>query len=270
MCRMSFITAIAQHSAAGSGMDSLLEAVESGQRPALATETLITKKGPVKRAYYSAPEVDVPAGVSANVARRMSRLSKMFLHVAGQLFQQSSSEQNGAQASLRTGLIIGTAFSTMELSRGFQDSVHRSGSVGASPTLFAGSVQNAIAAQVSLTYAIQGPCCTVMTMEQTVVDAFSMANAWIAEDRVDQVYVLLGDEYCQYNLYALMHLPEPPLLEPEKDDCTAIMGEGVAGFIISREASENALCRIKSIEVFAESPPKSPRVFAASYGGFQQ
>jgi 3-oxoacyl-[acyl-carrier-protein] synthase III len=153
----------------------------------------------------------------------------------------------------------------------FQQSLAKNGAIGASPTLFAGSVQNSIAAQLSLTFDIQGPTSTVMTMEQTAINSFGLARDWLLQDRADHVLVVLGDDICAFNAYAMAHLPPSPLLNPKSDECTSQIGEGAVGFVLSRaDLVQKKYCEVSDVQLWAETPPATPRTLVASYGGFQQ
>jgi 3-oxoacyl-(acyl-carrier-protein) synthase len=263
-----FISGMGHHSAMGSGMSSLSEGILCRRKISLEEISVDTQFGAKIIQTYAAPDVDVPMGVSPNVLRRMSRVSKMFLASAGEAMDESF--KNAERIPARLGLVIGSAFSTIQPATAFQRSLYLGGALGASPTLFAGSVQNSIAAQTSMTFDVRGPCATVMTLEQTVINSFRQAYDWIQQDLVDHVLVVIGDELCEYNNYVIAHLKLSEGLDVNSDACTAILGEGTQSFVISREGAlvgQKKYCEISDVQIYAEAPPAVERFAVASHGG---
>jgi hypothetical protein len=147
------------------------------------------------------------------------------------------------------------------------------GAAASSPTLFASSVHNSMAAHLSISCGLRGPTCTVTTMEQSTIGAFRVAVDWIGNDSADHVVLAIGDEAIEFHPYVVAHKPEIPReLDPRAAGCTVVVGEGVAVFLLSREGAlgTSGICGIEDVQLCPERCPDVPRVSAAAFGAAGQ
>ena len=214
------ISAMGHCSAAGQGLNSLRLAWLDGILPVPTRETVLTANGPVDVFLFRSPNPNVPTFLPAAVERRMSRFAKMCFVTVAEALAEASVQENPQ----RTGLVVGTAFGFLDLANTYQKRIVKDGPAGASPSLFAASIHNSLAAQLTLTFNIRGPNSTVSTMEQTSISAFRLAYDWIQHELVDRVIVCLGDELSEFHVYWLAH---------QGLDFRA--GEGAMTFVLERQ-----------------------------------
>jgi 3-oxoacyl-(acyl-carrier-protein) synthase len=262
-----FITGLGQISAVGQGVSALETAWRKGAPPVPSTRMVPTAEGEKPLLAYGCAEAALPARIPEPVVRRMSRFAKMgFAAVAEAVDDAFGGPIPDGE---RTGLVVGTAFGAFDLANAFQKRIYLEGPIGASPSLFAGSVQNSSAAQLSMAFQIHGPTSTVMTMEQTALNALRLAHDWLAQDIVDHVVVMIGDEISNYHTYTLAHQPPSAGLDTASDAFSAVIGEGAVSFVLSREGGTGArrkYAEIAELELRAQTPPPVERAFTAAYG----
>jgi 3-oxoacyl-[acyl-carrier-protein] synthase II len=267
------ISGIGHLSALGQGKTALEQALAGARLPQLVFKNVVTARGVVEVPVYQAPEVVLPPEVPESVRRRMPRISRMF-HAT---MLDAMADAFGPGAPLpdpeRIGLVVGTGLGCLEAANTFHRRVILEGAAGSSPTLFANSVQNAMAAHLSISCGLRGPTCTVTTMEQSTFGAFRVAVDWIGNDSADHVVLAIGDELIDFNAYVVAHKPEIPReLSPRVPGCTVVAGEGVAVFILSRDGTlgKSGTCRIEDVQLCPERCPDVPRVSVAAFGAAGQ
>lgn len=231
-----FISGLGQISAVGQGVPSLQNALKENRKPSPKTEVWKTKLGERSVSYFSVPDVEMPANLPESVKRRMSRFSKMCFASVAEAIEDAKSRTGMEFSPERMGLVVGSAFCSLDLANLFEKRIQLEGPVGASPSLFASSVQNSIASHLSISFGIQGPCSTVVTMEQTVVGALRLAYDWLKQDLADCVVVAIGDENSEHQRYASAH-----------QDDSHILGEGVVSFVLTKSDLEKSYAEIKEI-----------------------
>jgi 3-oxoacyl-(acyl-carrier-protein) synthase len=269
------ITGLGQHSASGAGIAQLRQRLDTDTPPQPIHRMVQTRQGIKQIAVFQAPEVNLPASVPDAVRRRMPRVAKMSFAAAREAAEDAFGPQLEAITlrPQRVGLVVGTAFGCMDLANDYQQRIVLGGPAGASPSSFSGSVQNAIALQLSIALGVQGPISTVTTMEHTAIGALRLGWDWLCADFADHVIVAIGDELSQFHAYAMAHQNVATPFDPRSDDCSATAGEGIAAFVLSREDAPGANqrhCQISDIQVFATNCPTSERYFAACYGAQSQ
>jgi 3-oxoacyl-(acyl-carrier-protein) synthase len=215
------ISGIGHCSAAGLGVDPLRRTWLDGARVEATRETVRTERGETTVLVLRAPALTLPPRtVPEAVERRMSRLAKMCFVTAAEALADAAPLQDPQ----RTGVVVGSAFGSLNLANAYQKRILQDGAAGASPTLFAASIHNSIAAQLTLAFGLRGPNSTVSTMEQTAIGALHLAYDWIQQDIVDRVVLVLGDELSEYHLYYFANLPG-----------ARPAGEGMIALILERE-----------------------------------
>jgi|GEM_PF-2370885 len=263
------ISGVGHLSALGQGKAALVQALAGGRPPQLVFKNVATAHGTVMVPVYQAPEVVLPPEVPESVKRRMSRISRMF-HAT---VLEAMTEALGPGAPLtdpeRIGLVVGTGLGCLDSAITFHRRMILEGVAGLSPTLFASSVHNSIAAQLSISCGLRGPTCTVTTMEKSTFGAFRVAIDWLGNHLADHVVLAIGDELVEFNAYVVAHKPEIPReLNPRAAGCTVVAGEGVAAFLLSRDDGQGrtGICGIEEVQLCPERCPDVPRVSAAAFG----
>lgn len=258
-------------SSLGQGKRCLLEGLEGKRGPSVVSKNVETQKGNHQIPFYQAPEVSLPVEFPESVKRRMSRISKMYFATALEAIEDAFGSQKKFQEvdPVRVGLVVGSGLACLDSANQYQRRVILEGPTGASPSMFAKSIQNAIASHLSISFGIQGPSSTVTTMEQTTIGSLRLGWDWIQAGIVDHVLVVVGEEMSDYQPYAMAHLDQiPQKLNPFIDACSAVVGEGMGAVLLSREAcAPKKYCELLDIQLYAETCPNAERYIVAAYGG---
>lgn len=220
------VSGIGVHSALGQGVERWREGVEGRSQPDVHIQEVKIASGTKAVRTFKAPEPALPVEVPESIKRRMSRLAKMYFAASFEAVEEAFGRDR-RDLNLcpdRVGLVVGTAFGNLSFANAYFHRIQLEGPAGASPTLFAGSIHNSLASQLSIAFGILGPTSTVSTMEETVPGALRLAWDWLNEEVVSHVLVVVGEEIADHHVYATAHLERPPIL-----------GEGVVAFVLSRQ-----------------------------------
>lgn len=261
------ITGLGHISALGQGISALQSGVSGAALPAIVPRNINTANGQVEILSYDCADVTLPSSVPEPVQRRMSRISKMCFAAVNEAVSDAfgGTRPDGT----RLGISVGTAFGAFELANIFQKRIYEDGPMGASPSLFAGSVQNSIASALSMSFKIHGPSSTLMTMEQTTFGALAVACDWITQDVVDHAIVVIGDEISSYHSYTAAHLPLSRELRPHDNGFSAIVGEGASAFVLSRATAQvgrQPYAVISELALRADKPAPVEKTYIALCG----
>ena len=216
------VSGLGHCSALGQGADRLREAWREGKTPTPKPENIKTARGEVPVSVLRVPPITLPNLVPPAVERRMSHFAKMCLVTAAEAMADAGIVR--PENPKRSGMVVGTAFGNLNLAMTYIRRILSDGPAGASPSTFAASIHNSIAAQLTLALEIRGPSSTVSTMEQTAMGSLRLAYDWIQSGAIDRAVVLMGDEISEYHLYYFAHL---------KTDW--VPGEGMVAMILERE-----------------------------------
>ncbi len=264
-----YLIGLGQISAAGQGMGALRRALSGETRIHPTFANVETASGSVRLPVYQAPEAELPGGLPESIKRRMARISRMCFVSLDEAMHDAFGPQleEIRQTPARIGLVVGSAMGCLELANQYQKRVIFEGAAGASPSLFASSIHNSLAAHLSISFGIQGPTSTVATMEQTAAGAFGLAANWLEQGHLDHVAVVIGEEVSDYHRYFLAHTAGAQAggVDPESDACTSAPGEGFASFVFSRR-QVGAYARLMEVSMHRTSPPDCSRYFAAVHG----
>ncbi len=126
--------------------------------------------------------------------RRLDHFSRLALLGAGLALEDAG--ETGIPGT-RTAIIVASAFGSAATTFAFLDTVIDNGDQCASPTLFSGSVHNAAAARIAMSYQLAGPSLSLTQFENSFTMALQTAGLWLAEGRVDAVLCGAVDEYCE-------------------------------------------------------------------------
>ncbi len=267
------ISGLGHHSALGRGIASLESGVLGETKPNIVQKTVLTRHGEREVSLYQAPEVVLPPDIPESIKRRMGRLAKMSFASAIEATENAFGPERAEinRDPTRTGVVVGTAFGAIDLANSYQKRVILEGPAGASPSLFSGSVQNAVASQLSISLGIQGPTSTVTSMDQTAIGSFRIAFDWLRQNVCDHVIVAIGDELSEFHRYAAgdLKLPHARDFDPKSDECTAVAGEGFMSFVLSRAdagGTQTRVCEITDVQIYADRKPETERFYVGCYG----
>jgi 3-oxoacyl-(acyl-carrier-protein) synthase len=248
-----FITGLGHISGLGAGRNALLEAIEGKRLPERKQISVRTSHGVRETSLFTAPEVTLPATIPESIKRRMARVAKMAFFSANEAMQDAFVNSANLVEPDRVGIVVGTAYGCLELASAYQRRIVEQGPPGASPSIFSGSVQNAIASQLSISLGIQGPTATVTTIDQTTIGSLRVAFDWLKFGEVDHVLVAIGDEHSELHTYLAAD-----------SGSTETLGEGIASFVLSREDAKGIkqrYCELFDVQAFAGKKPLSVSQF---------
>jgi 3-oxoacyl-[acyl-carrier-protein] synthase II len=187
--------------------------------------------------------------------RRSDKFSRMSVLAAADAVACSGM---GSLEGKRAGVILSTAFGPHVTTFGFLDTILDYGDANVSPSIFSNSVHNAAASYIAQSLNIQGPTMTITQFFHSCQNALQLARLWLEERRCD--YVLAGavDQYGDVMRYVY-----DKKLTPAPDGCIRpfnlkptyqVPGEGAAFFLLGREPSAGAFCKVAAISV--GNPPE--------------
>jgi 3-oxoacyl-[acyl-carrier-protein] synthase II len=153
--------------------------------------------------------------------RRVDRFSQMALLASYQALADAGTDLKNTS---NTGIVFGSAYGASSATFSFLDSVINDGDKCASPTLFALSVHNSLAAQVSVNMGITGPVQTFSTFGDTVFNVLQLAESWLNNSAADYVLAGFGDEHCAVRTYVAVSC-----------GCDCIPGEGFTVLLLSKD-----------------------------------
>ncbi|NQU43375.1 beta-ketoacyl synthase chain length factor [bacterium] len=247
----------------------------AGKRlPRIENVEVALPDGTLSLPVYRAEAEGLERFVAKRSLRRIDPFARMALLASYLALEDAGGERPSPE---RIGVVFGTGYGSLGATFAFQDSVIDFGDKCASPTYFASSVHNALAAQVSISLDVQGPCQTLTGFEQSVGTSFALALSWLREGKADQVLVGAGDEYHPVLGYALARHPEfpktpkPPVRPLDFDTCSYLPGEGFTAFLLGRErpgeraAYGNISVEFREGQAFSTGDPASV-VFVAGQG----
>ncbi len=244
------ILGIGSVSALGCGVESLKAGLAGSVAPLIETHKYDTVFGETAVNAYTASINGLERFLPRNALRRMDRLSQMSL-----LASFLAIEDGGLvlEDRARIGIVFGSGYGPMQTTFGFLDSLIDHGDKLASPTLFANSVHNALAAQATIALKINGPCLTVTSFEQTAHSVLATAMGWLHGGQVDYVLAGMGDEFCPLRGYSTAALNRggcSGVMRPlSLDRCSHVPGEGFITFLLGKGDVDGSYCRLTAATV---------------------
>lgn len=173
--------------------------------------------------------------VPQRALRRVDRFSRL-----GMLGAYLALEDAGLAPDARyerLGVIVATGLGPTGIIFAFEDTFYHAGDMCASPTYFANSVHNSVAANISLLLGATGPNTTVTQFHLSVPAALQTAWLWLEEGRVDRVLFGAVDELSELIAYAFFRqhglTPEGAMNPLVTGKDSAVIGEGAAFFLLS-------------------------------------
>lgn len=239
------ILGIGTVSALGSGVETIRQGLEGCISPNVEIQRIETKEGTFALPLYKSVEEGLERYVPRSRLRRMDRFLRMGLLASCMAVEDAGMEIRDPS---RVGIIFGTGYGGLASAFGSFDSLMEEGDNFVSPTLFATSVHNAMASNVSISLGLEGPLQTVSCFEMTTWAVFDLASGWLEEGVVDYVLAGVGDEYCQPRGYSVLLSGAKGVTAMNPLDfsrCTYLPGEGFSAFVIGKG---EGYCRISATE----------------------
>jgi len=131
--------------------------------------------------------LDLSPWLSPALARRMSTPSRLAVAATRMAFIDAGLSHE--EECPRTGIVMATAFGSVQSTEQILDGVRRDGPQGASPFVFAESVANAAAGQVAIDTKAHGPNLTIVQREAGALTAVGRGAALVASGCCDRVIV---------------------------------------------------------------------------------
>lgn len=239
------ILGIGTVSALGAGIESIRRALDGHRSPNIEIQQIETREGTFALPLYKSLNEGLESYVPRNRLRRMDRFLRMGLFASCMAMEDSGVKISDPS---RVGIIFGTGYGSLASAFGSFDSLIDDGDNCASPTLFATSVHNAMASNVSIALQFEGPLQTVSCFEMTTWGVFDLACSWLDEGIVDYVLAGVGDEYCPPRGYSVLLSGAKGVRAMDPFDfsrCSYLPGEGFSAFLLGKG---EGYCRITSTE----------------------
>ncbi|MCD4687770.1 MAG: beta-ketoacyl synthase chain length factor [Desulfuromonadaceae bacterium] len=219
----------------GCGLEAFDRALVSGVASTMQV-TPVPGNESVLRSAFLADTAPLEEFLNKRALRRIDHFSRLAL--LGSHLALQDAGMLGAIPE-RVGLVIASGYGALRTTFSFLDSIIEDGDSCASPTHFSNSVHNAAAAHVAIKLNIGGPNLTVSQFEMSVSSALLTAQLWLEEGRVDHVVFGGVDEYsavlgyCWERFLGSESTEEMAPFDLARQ--TALVGEGSAFFVLSRE-----------------------------------
>jgi 3-oxoacyl-[acyl-carrier-protein] synthase II len=217
------------------GNDALLARLAAADPPAWVRET------------GAVPESDLAGLLAARRTRRMSDYVKLSL-AATTLACRDAGLTDIPEFARTCAAVLGSTHGSANFSLAFYSQIVKEGLAAANPILFAESVPNAAAAQLSLMLSLKGACQTVIGTRTAGLDAIALAAARIRGGVWDRAIVSAGDEHCDVvnEAYRQCGVAAREGCAPFSDEPGFVSGAGAVTFILeSRESVESRGGRVR-------------------------
>lgn len=178
------ITGVAAISAAGVGIEPMLEAVNSGVSTLQPVPEEIL--GEAGHLWGKAEAFRAADFMSPLKARKFDRCSLLAVVSTGMALKNAGIEAGSIDPS-RIGIVLGCGFGGIAYADEFLRGYFTAGIEGLVPMLFPNIVPNASASNASIEYKLKGPNVTTIQRFCSAESAILMAKRFIEEDRADVV-----------------------------------------------------------------------------------
>jgi len=186
------------------------------------------------------PDAEILGLLNARRVRRMSDYVKLTLAAATLACRDAGIDDLPAFAA-ECAAILGTMHGSVNFSTDYYRQIIKEGLIAANPMLFAESVPNAGAAQLSLMLSLKSGCQSIIGTRTAGLDAIGLAAARIRSGSSDRAIVGGGEEYCDLVNEAYRHCGVASVegCAPFSSEQGFVTGAGAIIFILeSRQSLE--------------------------------
>lgn len=219
----------------GRGMPALTSDLEFGPgEPEFVKVPMVNEPMPVFRIAKTFLE----DSLLPRSMRRADRFSRIVTLAALDAVEQSGRPLKNPG---RTGIIFATSLGPHVTTFDFLEEILTYGDAGSSPTKFTHSVHNTAASYIAQALHITGPTFTVTQFNNPFIQALLLAQAWLTNDRCEQVLVGAGDEFGSVLAYILSR----KLIISKTGQINSfsnngyVPGEGVVFFLLSKSPNKH-------------------------------
>ena len=242
-----FISGLGLVYSKGRGMSTLTSDLEHGPEAAeFVTVPLVDDPLPV---FFIKPDV-LKDPLLPRSMRRADRFSRIVTLAALDAVEQSGQPLNDAS---RTGILFATSLGPHVTTFEVLEEILAYGDAGSSPTRFSHSVHNAAVSYIAKALQITGPALTITQFANPFAQVLQLAEAWLVNDRCDQVLVGAGDEcgsVLEYILSRKIKISSTGQIDPFAAH-GYVPGEGAVFFLLSRSSATECALEIK-LEAWGE------------------
>ena len=214
----------------GCGLGSL-ETALTDHPPSAQTITLETSNGNIEIPALLAETSRLSEFVNKRELRRIGHYIRMALLACFTALEDADLDRPHRK---RMGIIVATGYGATCNTFDFQHSIINKADPCGSPTVFANSVHNAAAANISIFLKEMGPNLSLSHYDMSIPSAFITALQWLEENRVDTVLVGGVDEYCKVLGYYWHCQQHPSKIKKAATTASDIIGEGACFFVLNR------------------------------------
>lgn len=184
------------------------------------------------------PEAELLGLLSARRVRRMSDYVKLTLAAATLACRDAGIDDVPAFAA-DCAAILGTLHGSVNYSTDYYRQIVKEGLLAANPMLFAESVPNAGAAQLSLMLSLKSACQSIIGTRTAGLDAVALAAARIRSGSWERAIVGAGEEFCDLVNEAYRHCGVGSLVgcAPFSGERGFVAGAGAAIFVLESRQS---------------------------------
>ncbi|HEX4055299.1 MAG TPA: beta-ketoacyl-[acyl-carrier-protein] synthase family protein [Tepidisphaeraceae bacterium] len=184
------------------------------------------------------PEAELLGLLSARRVRRMSDYVKLTLAAATLACRDAGIDDVPAFAA-DCAAILGTLHGSVNYSTDYYRQIVKDGLIAANPMLFAESVPNAGAAQLSLMLSLKSACQSIIGTRTAGLDAIALAAARIRSGSWERAIVGAGEEFCELVNEAYGHcgVGAPAGCAPFSGETGFVTGAGAVIFVLESRPS---------------------------------
>lgn len=136
-------------------------------------------------AAVHAPALEMLPEAARSRAARSERITQLAFSAVGPALAMAGLATTDGEPRARVGIVVGTAFGCLLTNAAFERRLVQGGAAAASPRLFAATVSNAAAGEVSIVYRMGGPAITLTAGSAAGLVAIGHAIDLLHADQAD-------------------------------------------------------------------------------------
>lgn len=251
-----FINGIGVVSPLGNSLNDLKLTLTDLRSPTTESFSISSISGEIREEILTIEIQGLEKFISRFSLRRLDKFSKSALLSVNLAIENAKSMLSPDQLQPENmNIVFGTAYGPFTNTFGFLDSIIEFGDKCASPTMFASSVHNSLASQVSIAIKITGFAQTITCFHQTLITTLQTAEALLKSSPNSNILLGVGDEWMPVRGYYEASARERASAKSnsgkynESGAKEIKASEGFLSLILSNCESEGSLIEIKGIEL---------------------